>query len=154
MNDTEFEAQKARVQALIEIWPNRVGLRQWHLRFLFERDYKPDTTNDPVWRLSTRFDVVPEWEYQQATIRCWLPDIEPLSDEDLECSFIHELCHCLVNEMREPDKTLKHEERVVTTITNAIIWAYQDGVEAGSKQAISSVPSAEDQTLDDGSPPR
>ena len=50
---------------------------------------------------------------------------------------IHELVHCLVHEMREwsptkqendaLDKCMAHEERVVTELTDAIIWTYEQG---------------------------
>jgi hypothetical protein len=65
------------------------------------------------------------------------------SDKRIAEVVIHELVHCLVHEMREwsperqsgdaLDKCMAHEERVVTELTDAIIWSYEDGAKDQKK---------------------
>ena len=43
-----------------------------------------------------------------------------MSNEELERTVVHELVHALVNELREGG--IDHEERVVTTLTKAVLW--------------------------------
>jgi hypothetical protein len=61
------------------------------------------------------------WIYGTATICINLPAFADRTPEQIERTVVHELCHILVNEMREGE--LHHEERVVTTLTKAIFWA-------------------------------
>ncbi|MCA1722645.1 MAG: hypothetical protein LC748_00005, partial [Thermomicrobia bacterium] len=70
----------------------------------------------------TIMDVEPHWHRMRAIIRCNMPVILHLTDDDLEREIVHELCHCLICEMRAwtPDHR-EHEERVVAHLTKAII---------------------------------
>ncbi len=72
------------------------------------------------------------WQYQTAHLQFNTQETAKMDDGDLEQVIVHELSHALVNEMRAQnlpagwswDKgDTAHEERVVTNITNAILWA-------------------------------
>lgn len=76
-----------------------------------------------------------KWQYLTATITVFMPDISDCSDAELEGHLVHELCHCLVNELREArEDWLDHEERVVTGITNAILWTRNHALQEGHKE--------------------
>jgi predicted SprT family Zn-dependent metalloprotease len=60
------------------------------------------------------------WMYLTARIQVNLLALEYIDNDDLEDVAVHELCHILVNEMREGE--LHHEERVVTWLTKAFFW--------------------------------
>lgn len=65
------------------------------------------------------------WPYRKATINFWFNATTDLDDEDLEEVVVHELCHILVNQMRE--KGIVHEEAVVTALSKAFIWTWGAG---------------------------
>lgn len=70
-------------------------------------------------------DVVPayvdaNWMYASAKISVNLPAFDDMKPDEIERHVVHELCHILVNEMREGE--LHHEERVVTGLTKAFFW--------------------------------
>ena len=53
--------------------------------------------------------------------------LDGMTPQQIERIAVHELCHILVNEMRESE--MCHEERVVTMLTKAFLW-----VEAAAKE--------------------
>lgn len=61
-----------------------------------------------------------DWRYSIASVYFNMPAIKGMEPKEIENMVIHELCHVLVNEMREGE--LHHEERVVTTLTKAFLW--------------------------------
>lgn len=73
-----------------------------------------------------------EWKYCEATLVLNCEELASRSDDEVEHVIVHELCHVLVNEMREwagshmPDDEwaayMKHEERVVTQLEKAFMW--------------------------------
>lgn len=70
-------------------------------------------------------DIMParvyvRWEYGVADLYINLPAFKGMKRWRIEKIIIHELLHVLVNEMREDD--ISHEERVVTTLTKAVLW--------------------------------
>lgn len=76
-----------------------------------------------------------DWHYLLATITWDLQAVADQNDEELESAFVHECCHILVNEMRmwaekdmdeaKHDEAVHHEERVVSTLANALVWTWQ-----------------------------
>lgn len=124
MTDAEYEAQKARITALIDRWLYPMGLGYWKLTFQYERKGLRPTDNDAAQNWQPMMDVASKWQYLSADIRIGLPDIQDISDDDLENHFVHELSHVLVNEMREGEKgeCSLHEERVCSMLANAFLW--------------------------------
>lgn len=72
-----------------------------------------------------------QWEYMEAHIEFFLGGLimVDLADERLEYLVLHELCHCIVNEMRDEssDKAyieqniIPHEERVVCNLAKSFL---------------------------------
>lgn len=60
------------------------------------------------------------WEYQSASIQVDLSKLADMKASKIGEVVIHELLHIVVNEMREG--SIKHEERVVTHLTNCVLW--------------------------------
>jgi len=46
--------------------------------------------------------------------------MKTMDGDEIERAVVHELCHILVNEMREDE--IHHEERVVTGLQKAFMW--------------------------------
>ncbi len=130
MNDAEYEAQKARIQALEKRWIETLGLAAWKLNTEFVRG---DFTSDGSPAPDTLATAKTHSEYMLATISWNMPLVPDHNDRELERVFLHEYMHVILNEMRpwragsEVDKALSqeetwHEERVCTMLGNAFLW--------------------------------
>lgn len=112
-----------------------MGLASWDIDIIFQRENLP-TEKDGAEALAT---ASARWQYMHGTITFSAPANEIRSDEQLENTFVHELCHVLVNEMRmwateemscdKNDEGMHHEERVVSQMTAAFL-----GTRAAGKQ--------------------
>ena len=121
MNDEEFEAQKARVQALVDRWLPRMGLNWW---VEIKIDYKRDQAEMPSSHADANCNA--SWEYKVATIVFSLPKCAALSDYLLEETVVHELCHVLTAGFDElvPSDLMESAiiEHTVTSLAQAFMW--------------------------------
>jgi Fe-S cluster biosynthesis and repair protein YggX len=108
---------KKKIQEIFEKWSYLLGLRWWDVSLTLSKE-KTDFLKDNGETVLAR--TWADWRYMKATILINYREIKLLDPEEIEKIIVHELCHVLVNEMREGDIT--HEERVVTTLTNAFLW--------------------------------
>ena len=117
--------KKKQIEKLFSKWTYRLGLRWWNVKL-----YLYDDPQDIIKHFRTDENnlVVAvsycDWRYTSCTIDVNFPVIKQMTKEDAERAIIHELCHALVNEMRE--EGIEHEERVVTCLTNAFMWTVMD----------------------------
>lgn len=111
-----------------------LGLRWWSIKPIYYTNQKEIDEifhdDDIVDGLIVPFKVVAQWEYLQAYIYVNLPQVCNRTEKFIERAIVHELFHVLVNEMRE--RGIKHEERVVTTLTDAFFWLREE-FEKGKK---------------------
>lgn len=129
MTDAEFEQQKARVGVIADKWLDELGLNWWSTRFQWHRESPVAEHNEGV-RFCIACRCHADWQYLEATIQVYLPELEDLTDERIERIMVHEFCHMLVNELRDvSDDWLKHEERVCTTLATAFLWVRDAGKE-------------------------
>jgi hypothetical protein len=142
MNDKDYAAQKARLKKLIDKWVKPIGLGWWNVQFAYSReplDLGPHIANTGTEQCVAKTHA--HWQYLDALIEWNMQRIEEMDDEDLERAFVHELCHVFVNEMRmwgnaemeteKADEAIRHEERVVTQLTNAFLWTRRAGTGEG-----------------------
>ena len=120
MSDKEFEKLKATVQGYFLKWRTLLGLCQWDIIVYYEREASPDDGTRSTGAINTS-----SYPYKQAEITFYLPVLKEWGKARTEKAVIHELTHLLVAEMRDCDKDLNHEERVVTDLTNAFKWTYE-----------------------------
>lgn len=132
MTDAEYERTKRRVRKIANKWIGMVGLGTWNVDLVYERAgirSKSKEGDDADRRVA--MNVTTRWEYQQAAVSIDMLECFGMTDATLEETFVHELAHVLVNEMREfgrapddlaPRNCTVHEERVATMIANALIW--------------------------------
>jgi hypothetical protein len=141
MKDAEFKVQKDRLTKLQDKWIQPLGLRWWRVNFAYSD--QPLKSDAPDGRTCFAQAMV-DWEYLNATITFDMQAVaDEKDDEQLEQTFVHECCHILVNEMRmwadsempseKHHEAMKHEERVVTQLANAFIWAYEAGIKAAKQ---------------------
>lgn len=142
MTDAEYRTQRKRLKTLQDKWVGTLGLRWWHTTFVYSRE--PLKSEAAEGRTCLAQTIV-DWEYLNATITFDMQAIADESDDDLEMAFVHECMHVFVHEMRmwaglevtheKQEEAMKHEERVVTQLTNAVIWSRKAGFDEGRKSA-------------------
>jgi len=108
---------KKKIKEIFERWTYLLGLRWWDISLTFSKEKSYFYKDDGSRILAKTWS---DWRYMKATILINYREIKLLDPEEIEKIIIHELCHVLVNEMREGD--ISHEERVVTTLTKAFLW--------------------------------
>ena len=113
------EQQKAHkfIRTTMKRLKVKMGLGLWKI----EVEYLSAIENE-LPNCATVAQCTPIWQYMTATVEINMKEFCLLTEEEQERVLIHELCHVLVAEMREEDQDRKHEERVVTTLTDAFIW--------------------------------
>lgn len=115
----------ALIQQYAKRWTYRLGLRWWKIDLEFMDD--PDSILAEFARdenktcLATTYT---EWCYTAAHICFNVPAWCKLDEGEFERMLLHELCHILVNEMREGE--MHHEERVVSHLQRAFMWTEVD----------------------------
>jgi hypothetical protein len=145
VTDREYNEQKRRIQALIKKWVRPLGLGWWQIDFTYNRDGLESKRGDRDCVGSCDAD----WEYLRAYVSFNLPKLAEMDNDDAERVFVHELCHIFVNEMRmwgdreieseKHDEAMHHEERVVTQLANAFLWARQAGFDEGIRNVKKSL---------------
>ena len=118
--------KRKTINKLINKWTYRLGLKWWQVRV----DYyeKPNDIirtfgNDNIDKTVVARSIC-DWRYATCTLQINLPILLEMNKRDAEFVIVHELCHALVNEMRE--EGIDHEERVVTGLTKAFLWTEAD----------------------------
>lgn len=128
MTDKDFEKQKNRIRKYTNKWRSLLGLWIWTGNIGFSEDRKKGEAEGT----EALADVYADWKYLDYDITFYLPCFVKKTEKDVERVVIHEMCHILVNEMRE--EGLKHEERVVSGLTNVLEWVWQDGQKHAPKK--------------------
>lgn len=134
MTDAEYDAIKAKINALAEEWFEPLGLRaQWTVRLRYwrlEDEYlaHEDENRTPLAGGGASLaHTHANWPYLRATICINCPACINYDAEELEAFFVHECAHILVHEMRagtrcDCEYDMRHEERVCTTLAQAFLW--------------------------------
>lgn len=131
MSDTPAPSAHDLLKVAFDKWIPRLGLAWWEVQIHYYDD------PGEIVRLFRQFDngdvvhayVDANWMYASAKISVNLPAFDDMEPDEIERHVVHELCHILVNEMREGE--LHHEERVVTQLTKAVFWVAQAVREEG-----------------------
>ena len=118
-----------KIRKACETWTYRLGLKWWEIEFNFVTDkaeaYKMFGYDQESVVMARSY---PDWRYMICTIYLNIPAMKSKEAWEVEKIIIHELCHALVNEMREDG--LDHEERVVTGLTKAFLWTEADAIKS------------------------
>lgn len=106
----------AKLDKLVARWVGDLWLGQWQI----DTVWCWNGIDAPDENTTVNAECSADWRYLRATVRFNIPACSELNDEKLEGIVVHELLHCVVNEMRE--KEIKHEERVVSSLQRAMCW--------------------------------
>jgi predicted SprT family Zn-dependent metalloprotease len=119
---------KKQLKKAIKRWTYRLGLRWWHVTFVLTTNKKliKDVFRDKDTKKGETIigRTYADWKYRTATIYINVPALKGWTERKTESMIVHELMHVLVNEMRETG--IHHEERVATSLTEAIFWTVDD----------------------------
>lgn len=121
MKRKAYKRQRTRIRRCFDEWITKLGLRWWEIEIrYYDRQRFFRKASGAGRNIAMR--VWADWRYATATIAVNVPSLAKMDDDQLERAVVHELLHILVNEMREDDPYVKHEERTVTTLTKAVMW--------------------------------
>lgn len=131
MTDKEYNAEKARIQSMIDKWFNALGLGWYEVDMSWSREVDEshrDTAARTEWR----------WQYRTAAITWFLPTTATLTEEKLERTVVHEFAHILTGSMAydtDDDGYLERMEHATETVARAIIWSRLAGREDVKKKS-------------------
>lgn len=128
--DAHYRRDRDRLRKLFREWTLHLGLRYWKCDVVYRRVPFPRDKRLPEGQ-NVFAQCSCSWFYQTLTVEVCTLDVSDMDDDELEYAMVHELCHALVNEMREQDDDGLHEERVVTSLARAFCWTHTAGWEAG-----------------------
>lgn len=125
MTDKEFDKQKLRIKKLKDKWMDLLWLNQYWVEFDYIRetpgpesktDYSPQDIGG-YWEvvMETRSDPY----YLKASVTVYTIQTAKLNDDQLEETFLHELCHIHLSPLHTKAKS-NDEERVVTMLARAL----------------------------------
>ena len=117
MDEGEFQARKAIVEAGMAEWIPVLGLGYWVITNKYH--HGPYVDNKGTVSADRRASTEANWPYMLATIRWDLSG--DLVDGELERVVVHELVHCVLNEVQEPEDQWNHTERVTQMLEKAFL---------------------------------
>ena len=98
-----------RLIKLTTEWKKKLGLQDWTIHVSIEES-RGDTARACV--------LERHWEYKYAVIEFYTRTMRNDDPADIEKHVVHELLHVVLSELECKKK--KHEERVITTLAEAI----------------------------------
>ena len=135
MTDETYTTLKDKVDSYVAYWKNRLWLNQWSIGTYHHR--VPATDNSIM-------SITPNWRYLQAALHVNIWDIwdKELSDEEIQKCVVHELCHCLLDELNTvvPDDRQEwhdnHVERTTSTLTHVILDIHEGNNEGVIRRSV------------------
>lgn len=122
------KAERNRVRDLLRArtihWMNAFGIDGWEVTFNWCSGKPPE--NEARWVQKGSADA--DWRYLRFTATYNLRAFADDTDEEIDTTACHEVLHAALDEMREwreEHGSLAHEERVVSTISQALIRAFR-----------------------------
>jgi len=121
MTDKEYNQLKKKLQELVKKWYRPGGWGWWRTDFSYARERQPG--NDGV-----AAETHADFKYSHASITFYLPALAHMNDEELEATFVHELCHITAStypNFEDNADAVARFERTVDDFARHIVWASQ-----------------------------
>lgn len=140
MNDAEYNRLKEELDGLVDLWKERLKLAYWRISCCYYRSpsaFEAGAPPDVGQAASACCDA--KWQYFDACLHFNVERIFAANDshEDREEIVVHELCHCVLDELYksaasadgntafEKAEWSAHNERVTSHMTHVILSAYR-----------------------------
>lgn len=112
--------EKKILSSALTKWIHHTGLGWWDVKIIYHKGkdahkYFKSGKNETIMAR-----IFSDWRYGELVIHFNIQKLKGKNKEEIDRIVVHELCHALVNEMREDG--IDHEERVVTGLTKAFLW--------------------------------
>jgi len=120
-----YKRTRNKARKYFEKWTYLLGLRWYNVQVNWYDNEKAFRKASGAEGRNVAMRVYSDWRYMTAVVYVNVPALAGMSDRELEEGIVHELCHILVNEMREKD--IGHEERTVTMLASAFMWVSRKG---------------------------
>ena len=114
MTDAEFEAQKERVRPLIPKWAAALGLHEFEIKTVYERECDKECPSHIM-------SVDHNSSYLWATVHVWTPQLLDMSDEDVEETVVHEMVHVFFGMMLRGNGHREDAERCTVRLARALM---------------------------------
>lgn len=116
---------KKNIRRIVKKWYEPLGLEWWtvDINYIYE---SPTSSAHPGAGVGA--SSRPQWEYKQASINFYLPELLGMNLESLENLIVHELVHTHLSIMQADMKPSQHDdyqklvELTTTLITEALLW--------------------------------
>lgn len=115
---SRYEDAYNRVLFVTSLWDKTLGVSRVAQVTHRRADILPDEPNQGIVA-----ETKVSWEYRQASIIWYVPNVCTIDDAELERIVVHEFVHVLIAPMeaRVPDKFVKEREFAVQCLTDAIL---------------------------------
>lgn len=102
----QYAPVEKKVQRYAKVWTPRLGIAHWDIEHVFLDSFFGDDGEEDF-KITATTEC--RWNYMQAKIKWYLPSCVRHSDQRLEETVLHELCHVL----------LSPEQHIMTTVMDA-----------------------------------
>lgn len=131
MTNREYIRTRNLIQKLVKKWKQKLWLNHWNISCEYREKSFPSSKEDKDYDEEGILDSGGDayecraysnslWQYMDANIVFNIECLSQLTDEGIEKTVIHELCHLFVDEITHKDSTHNNEERVVSTLTQVL----------------------------------
>lgn len=125
MTDKEYRTIKKRCKKILDKWCKTIGMGWYDLQIIWKRDF-----DDEVPNCDAKTNAL--WQYRKAYLTLYLSKLINDTDEVIEDTIVHELCHILTNPTwnlidNPTTEQIKINEFTTEQIKNALIWVRKAG---------------------------
>lgn len=143
LQDKHFEEIKKRIRKLVIKWKPLLCLSHVNIDIEYDRSYGSDANSGAAACASN----LERWEYQDFTLRFYLPMLYDYTDDRLTDTVVHELTHCLLapitSSMHGADEGAEYYRKImeheVTNVARGFVYAYQAGAASVKCDSIKKV---------------
>src|SRR3954468_1821537 len=90
MDDKTYRKYKTSLTRTVTKWRDIMGLNSYRFDFRWDRSYCSDNAGVAA-------EVKCSWQYKTILITFYMPQLQELSDDEIEGVIVHELSHVLVH---------------------------------------------------------
>lgn len=128
----QYQHAIAHIEKLAPVWQDRMGLSHVQIEHVFLDAFDGEGSNDDY---KTTAVTESRWQYMQAKVKWYLPSMIRHSDEALEGTLVHELCHVLLGaeQVLVFEKAVDAAEGMADSDADALMDRYSEQLELSTE---------------------